>query len=82
MTSENDVARANRELRHAMRLRPGEPSVWASFLGSIPAEETDEEFAAAIEGWIAQCKKTEGSPRIQATATWCSRNGYEPPSPA
>lgn len=33
----------------AMRLRPSEASVYASFLGSVPAEETEEEFAAAVE---------------------------------
>ena len=32
-----------------MRLRSEEPSVYAGFLGSIPPEETDEEFAAAVE---------------------------------
>ena len=31
------------------RLRPEEPPVYAGFLGSIPPEETDEEFAAAVE---------------------------------
>lgn len=31
------------------RLRPGEKSAYARILGSIPAEETDEEFAAAVE---------------------------------
>lgn len=31
------------------RLRPGERSPYHRFLGSIPAEETDEEFAAAVE---------------------------------
>ena len=31
------------------RLRPEEPPVYAGFLGSIPPEETDEEFAAAID---------------------------------
>ena len=31
------------------RLRPGEKSVYARILSSIPAEETDEEFAAAVE---------------------------------
>lgn len=31
------------------RLRPGEKSVYARILGSIPAEETEEEFAAAVE---------------------------------
>lgn len=31
------------------RLRSEESSVYARFLGSIPAEETDEEFSAAVE---------------------------------
>ena len=31
------------------RLRPGERSPYHRILGSIPAEETDEEFAAAVE---------------------------------
>lgn len=33
----------------AVRLRQGEPSSYASFLGSVPAEESDEAFARAIE---------------------------------
>ena len=33
----------------ASRLRPGERSPFSRILGSIPAEETDEEFAAAVE---------------------------------
>ncbi len=43
------VAEANTDLARAVRLRPGEPSVYASFLGSIPPEESDEEFAAAVD---------------------------------
>lgn len=43
------VAEANVDLAQAVRLRPGEPSVYASFLGSIPPEETDDEFAAAVD---------------------------------
>ena len=31
------------------QLRPGEKSVYARILGSIPAEESDDEFAAAVE---------------------------------
>lgn len=31
------------------RLRPHEPSAYGRILGSIPAEESDEEFAAAVE---------------------------------
>jgi hypothetical protein len=31
------------------RLRPGEASPFGRILGGIPAEETDEEFAAAVE---------------------------------
>lgn len=41
------VARTN--LATELRLRSGEPSAYAAFLGSVPAEETDEEFAAAVE---------------------------------
>ena len=37
------------DLQRIARLRPGEKSVYARILGSIPAEETDEEFAAAVE---------------------------------
>jgi len=33
----------------SVRARQGEPNPYASFLGSIPAEESDEEFARAIE---------------------------------
>lgn len=45
------IAKANIDLAQAVRLRAGEPSVYASFLGSIPAEESDEEFAAAVEAF-------------------------------
>ena len=38
-----------RDYSQAVRLRAGEPSVYARILGSIPAEESDEEFAAAVE---------------------------------
>lgn len=43
------VAEANTDFALAARLRSGESSVYASFLGSIPAEESDEEFAAAVD---------------------------------
>ena len=33
------------------RLRPGEKSPFHRILGSIPAEESDEEFAAAVEAF-------------------------------
>ena len=33
----------------AIRLAPGEPSVYRAFIGSVPAGESDEEFAAAVE---------------------------------
>ena len=33
------------------RLRPGERSPFSRILGSIPAEESDEEFAAAVEAF-------------------------------
>lgn len=33
------------------RLRPGEKSSFSRILGSIPAEESDEEFAAAVEAF-------------------------------
>jgi hypothetical protein len=32
-----------------VRLKPGEPSAYDRILGRIPAEETDEEFLAAVE---------------------------------
>lgn len=35
--------------RKLVRLRPGEPSVYARILGAIPPEESDEEFATAVE---------------------------------
>jgi hypothetical protein len=37
------------DYRKLARLRPGEPSAYARILGSIPAEESDEEFATAVE---------------------------------
>ena len=43
------VAEANIDLARTARLRPVESSVYASFLGSIPPEESDEEFAAAVD---------------------------------
>jgi hypothetical protein len=43
------IAYANLDLLRASRLRAGEPSVYAGFLGSIPAEESDEEFANAVD---------------------------------
>jgi hypothetical protein len=38
-----------RDYRKLGRLLPGEPSVYARILGSIPAEESDEEFSVAVE---------------------------------
>lgn len=38
-----------RDYRRLARLKPGEPSAYAQILGSIPAEEPDEDFAAAID---------------------------------
>jgi hypothetical protein len=43
------TAPAVRDYQKLVRLRPGEKSVYAQLLGSIPAEESDEEFAAAID---------------------------------
>lgn len=43
------VAEVNADFGLEVRLRPGESSVYASFLGSIPPEESDEEFAAAVD---------------------------------
>jgi hypothetical protein len=37
------------DYQRAIRLRPIEPSVYARIIGSIPAEESDDEFAAAVE---------------------------------
>jgi hypothetical protein len=37
-----------RDYRTLVRLRPGEASAYARILGSIPAEESDEEFEAAL----------------------------------
>ena len=38
-----------RDYARLARLRPGEPSAYAKILGSIPAEESDEEFPNALE---------------------------------
>ena len=38
-----------RDYRKLVRLKPGEQSVYARILGSIPAEESDEDFAAAVD---------------------------------
>lgn len=43
------IAVARTDPSRDLRLRSGEPSAYAAFLGSVPVEETDEEFAAAIE---------------------------------
>lgn len=43
------VAVPKLDFARAVRARQGEPSPYASFLGSIPAEESDEEFARAVE---------------------------------
>lgn len=43
------VAVPNSDVARAARARQGEPNPYASFLGSIPAEESDEDFARAIE---------------------------------
>ena len=43
------VAAARSDVARGARLRSGEPSVYAGFLGSLPKEETDEDFANAIE---------------------------------
>lgn len=37
------------DFQRIARLRPGEKSVYAQILGGIPAEESDEEFTAAVE---------------------------------
>ena len=37
------------DIHRIARLRPGEKSAYARILGGIPAEESDEEFAAAVE---------------------------------
>lgn len=38
-----------RDYQKLARLRPGEPSVYAKLRGFIPAEESDEEFQAALD---------------------------------
>jgi len=38
-----------RDVLREVRLRAGEPSVYRSFIGSIPSEEGDDDFAAAVE---------------------------------
>lgn len=43
------VAAARSDVARGARLRSSEAPVYAGFLGSIPAEETDEEFADAVE---------------------------------
>lgn len=42
-------AQVETDLAKAARLRPSEKSIYTQILGRIPAEETDEEFAAAVE---------------------------------
>jgi hypothetical protein len=37
-----------RDYRNLARLRPGETSAYALILGSMPSEESDEEFEAAL----------------------------------
>lgn len=43
------IAQANLDLLRAARLRVGDPSEYAGFFASIPAEESDEEFANAVD---------------------------------
>jgi len=43
------IAQANLDLLRAARLRVGDPSEYAGFSASIPAEESDEEFANAVD---------------------------------
>lgn len=43
------VATPNLDFSRAVRARQGEAAPYASFLGSIPPEESDEDFARAIE---------------------------------
>ncbi len=43
------LAVARVDIGKSMRLRTGEPPAFASYLGSIPAEESDEDFAAAVD---------------------------------
>lgn len=43
------TAQANLDLLRAARLRAGEPSAYADFLASIPAEESDEAFTRAVD---------------------------------
>ena len=42
-------ARIDVSLMDAARLHDGDPSAYAEFLGSIPGEESDEEFAKAVD---------------------------------
>ena len=42
-------AAVDRDFAKLARLRPNEASVYAQVMGSIPGEESDEEFAAAVE---------------------------------
>jgi hypothetical protein len=41
-------AQKRRDYQKSARLKPGEPSVYARLRGSIPSEESDEEFEAAL----------------------------------
>jgi hypothetical protein len=43
------VAHSRRDFQRLVRLKPREESAYARLLGSIPAEESDEEFIAAVE---------------------------------
>jgi hypothetical protein len=42
------IAVPNLDISRAARLRPGEASAYAGFFASIPSEESNEEFAAAV----------------------------------
>jgi len=43
------VAQPRKDFQRLARLKPHEESAYARLLGSIPAEESDEEFTAAVE---------------------------------
>jgi hypothetical protein len=43
------VAQPRKDFQRLVRLKPREESAYARILGSIPAEESDEEFRAAVE---------------------------------
>ena len=49
VSTEAPTAVANLKRSRPVRVKSGEPSPYAAFIGGVPAEESDEEFSAAVE---------------------------------